>query len=93
MSEAHARSRAGGLFFLSTDPAQDPNPPLNSVVHVVSSIMCNVIASASKISSFNTTLRLITTKCAPSIFTSNILSPLPQQPLQLPQQQTQIPRN
>jgi hypothetical protein len=48
LSEAHARSRAGGYFFLSSDPDTDPHPPLNRAVHVISNIMRNVLASAAK---------------------------------------------
>jgi hypothetical protein len=48
LSEAHARSRAGGYFFLSSDPDTDPHPPLNGAVHVISNIMPNVLASAAE---------------------------------------------
>jgi hypothetical protein len=56
LSEAHARSRAGGYFFLSDQPT-DPNvaplptsipPPLNGPVHVPSSIMRVVLSSATE---------------------------------------------
>ena len=52
LSEKEARSRAGGLFFLSsrpsTTPDSDPPPPLNGAIHIVSSIMRNVLASATE---------------------------------------------
>jgi hypothetical protein len=54
LSEINARSRAGGLFFLS-DPAPaariDPDshpPPINGAVHVHSSIMSVVLSSATE---------------------------------------------
>jgi hypothetical protein len=52
LSEAKARSRAGGLFFLSgptNAPAADPVPPANNgAIHVNSVIMRNVLASATE---------------------------------------------
>jgi hypothetical protein len=59
LSERQARSRAGGLFFLSDKPATyaaaltapDPNskpPPLNGAIHVHSSIMDAVLSSATE---------------------------------------------
>jgi hypothetical protein len=47
LSEAKARSRAGGTFFLSSkphDPSTAPNsttipPPYNNAIHIISSIM------------------------------------------------------
>ena len=51
LSEALARSRVGGFFFLSGNDDPSPNapaPPLNGAVHVVSSIMRNVMASAAE---------------------------------------------
>jgi hypothetical protein len=52
LSEAHARSRAGGTFFLShkpaapSNPANNPPPPYNGPIHIISAIMANVVASA-----------------------------------------------
>jgi hypothetical protein len=56
LSEAHARSRAGGYFFLSDKPAQplatpDPTcvpPPLNGPVHTPCTIMRVVLSSATE---------------------------------------------
>ena len=56
LSEAKARSRAGGYFFLSslaadTTTAPDPNsvpPPINGSVHVHCSIIQSVMASATE---------------------------------------------
>jgi hypothetical protein len=45
LSESAARSRAGGIAFMSTN---DNHPPLNSAIHVHSSIMKNVVASAAE---------------------------------------------
>jgi hypothetical protein len=51
LSEAYARSRAGGIFFLSQHPA-DPSkppaptaipPPQNGAIHIISTIMRNII--------------------------------------------------
>jgi hypothetical protein len=52
LSEPKARSRAGGLFFLSdnvniTSPDAKP-APLNGAIHVISTIMGNVMASATE---------------------------------------------
>jgi hypothetical protein len=56
LSEKKARSRSGGIFFLS-DPLVDPSkapsptslpPPLNGAVHVHSSIMSVVMSSATE---------------------------------------------
>jgi hypothetical protein len=54
LSEASARSRAGGIFFLSqrpTDPSKPPAPnatppPQNGAIHIISTIMRNVMSSA-----------------------------------------------
>ena len=50
--EAKARSRAGGIFFLSNStnaPKPDPSPPpINGAVHITSIIMRNVMASATE---------------------------------------------
>lgn len=52
LSEAKARSRAGGLFFLSSfTNAPKPDlvpPPINGAVHINSNIMRNVLASATE---------------------------------------------
>lgn len=56
LSEANARSRSGGYFFLSshpqnptTAPAPDsPPPPMNGPIHVPSSIMRVVVSSATE---------------------------------------------
>jgi hypothetical protein len=56
LSEAKARSRAGGTFFLSSkphDPSTAPSPtatppPYNGAIHTISSIMRNVMASATE---------------------------------------------
>ena len=51
LSESKARSRAGGIFFLSSKPSSSPNappPPPNGPVHIVSNIMRNVMASATE---------------------------------------------
>jgi hypothetical protein len=51
LSESKARSRAGGIFFLSSSPSSDttaPPPPLNGAIHIVSSIMRNVLSSATE---------------------------------------------
>jgi hypothetical protein len=51
LSEPNARSRAGGLFFLSSMPSDDAAaapPPLNGAIHITSSIMRNVLASATE---------------------------------------------
>jgi hypothetical protein len=54
LSEASARSSAGGIFFLGQRPA-DPSkppaptdipPPQNGAIHIISTIMRNVMASA-----------------------------------------------
>jgi hypothetical protein len=45
LSEAEARSRAGGIFFLGPDTA---HPPINGAIHVHSSIMRNVVSSAAE---------------------------------------------
>lgn len=48
LSESQARSRAGGIFFLST--AHDPNTssPLNGAIHITSVILKHVMASAAE---------------------------------------------
>jgi hypothetical protein len=53
LSEANARSRAGGTFFLSSKPTNTtntPNPaaPYNGAIHTISAIMANVMASATE---------------------------------------------
>jgi hypothetical protein len=54
LSEAHARRRAGGTFFLSNKPADpsnptnNPPPPYNGPIHTISAIMANVMASATE---------------------------------------------
>jgi hypothetical protein len=56
LSEAKARSRAGGTFFLSSIPPNPlatpsptaPPPPYNGATHTISSIMWNVMASATE---------------------------------------------
>jgi len=45
LSETKARSRAGGYFYLSDDSQQ---PPINGAIHVHSSIMKSVLASATE---------------------------------------------
>ena len=45
LSESEARSRSGGIFFLSDDTN---NPPLNGAIHIHSSIMKNVLSSAAE---------------------------------------------
>ena len=48
LSESQARSRAGGIFFLSTIPTDGIVPPLNGAIHITSVIMKNVLASAAE---------------------------------------------
>ena len=56
LSESKARSRAGGIFFLSSrpsDPTKTPEPtamppPFNGAIHIVISIMKAVLASATE---------------------------------------------
>ena len=56
LSKANARSRAGGYVFLSDayanpntpPPTDSPLPPSNGAVHVLSTILKNVMASASE---------------------------------------------
>jgi hypothetical protein len=56
LSEPKARSRVGGLHYLSSPPRNlqqppspnDPPPPLNGAILVISNIMKQVLASASK---------------------------------------------
>ena len=53
LSEAKARSRVGGHFFLSSKPANpskppDKLPPNNGAIHTVSSILKNVMSSATE---------------------------------------------
>jgi hypothetical protein len=51
LSKSKARSRAGGLFFLSSFPstaANAPPPKFNGAIHIVSSIMRNVLSSATE---------------------------------------------
>ena len=51
LSESEARSRAGGFFFLSSNPDSLPVgkcPPINGALHIVSTIMRNVMASSAE---------------------------------------------
>jgi hypothetical protein len=51
LSESEARSRAGAFFFLSDNPskvAANSMPAINGPIHVLSSIMKNVMASAAE---------------------------------------------
>ena len=54
LSESEARSRAGGIFFLSNYPTANisspdsPHPPINGAIHIISTIMNNVCASATE---------------------------------------------
>lgn len=52
LSESQARSRAGGYFYMGDtvpdDIATGPLPPLNGAIHIVSSILSNVMASATE---------------------------------------------
>jgi hypothetical protein len=51
LSKSNAPSQAGGIFFLSNKPSDQPNPPpppINAPVHIVSSILRNVMASATE---------------------------------------------
>ena len=52
LSETEACSRAGGFFFLSenTNPSDKtaPPPPVNGAIHIVSTIMGNVMSSATE---------------------------------------------
>ncbi len=52
LSEAEARSRAGGFFYLSNEfnPSDKsaPMPKLNGAIHIVSTILQNVMASATE---------------------------------------------
>jgi hypothetical protein len=45
LSEAQARSRVGGFFFLGTN---FKDPPLNGAIHVISQIMNNIMASVAE---------------------------------------------
>jgi len=45
LSKTKARSRAGSYFYLSTN---NENPPINGAVHVHSSIMRSILASATE---------------------------------------------
>jgi hypothetical protein len=47
LSEAEAKSRVAGFFFLSTEPSPQP-VPINGPVHIVSQILRTVVASAAK---------------------------------------------
>jgi hypothetical protein len=57
MSDASAHSRVGGIFFLSqrpVDPSKPPAPtaippPQNGAIHIISTIMRNVVASAMEV--------------------------------------------
>jgi hypothetical protein len=52
LSKPNTHSRAGGLFFLSTLPSANASAdfplPLNGAIHITSSIMRNVLASATE---------------------------------------------
>jgi hypothetical protein len=51
LSESKARSRAGGIFFLSSKPSTvtpAPTSSLNGPIHIVSSILWNIMASATE---------------------------------------------
>ena len=52
LSETEARSRAGGIFFLShnidTSSPNAPPPRINGAIHIISKIMNNVLASATE---------------------------------------------
>jgi hypothetical protein len=51
LSKSNARSRAGGIFFLSSKPTTATNapiPPLNGPIHIVSTILRNIMASATE---------------------------------------------
>jgi hypothetical protein len=51
LSETKSRSRAGGIFFLSSKPSTvtpAPMPPLNGPIHIVSSILRNIMALATE---------------------------------------------
>ena len=54
LSVSKARSRAGGIHFLSEGPpnpneSEDYAPPINGVLHVVCKIMKNIMASAAEV--------------------------------------------
>jgi hypothetical protein len=49
LSESEARSRAGGIFFLSSQRTKDnPHPTLNGAIHITSTIMHNVLSSVAE---------------------------------------------
>lgn len=48
LSESKARSRAGGIFFLTSTPKPGLTPPFNGAIHITSVIMKNVLASAAE---------------------------------------------
>jgi hypothetical protein len=51
LSESKARSRASGIFFLSMKPSTttgSTTPPFNGPIHIVSSILHNIMASATE---------------------------------------------
>lgn len=48
LSESEARSRAAGYFFMSDTPEPNKTPTINGPVHIVSSILRNVMASAAE---------------------------------------------
>jgi hypothetical protein len=51
LSESEARSCAGGFFHLSSHPSKvntNDNPPLNGPVHIISTIMRKIMASATE---------------------------------------------
>jgi Reverse transcriptase (RNA-dependent DNA polymerase) len=49
LSEPQARSRAGGIFYMSANPTKEnPIPKLNGAVHITSKIMKNVLASVAE---------------------------------------------
>ena len=48
LSESEARSRASGYFSLSNHPDKPGNAPINGPIHIVSTILRNVMASAAE---------------------------------------------
>jgi Reverse transcriptase (RNA-dependent DNA polymerase) len=49
LSEPMARSRAGGIYYMSSKPSEkNPIPKLNGAVHVISKIMKNVLGSVAE---------------------------------------------
>ena len=48
LSEAEARSRCGGYFFFGNNPDSPPLPRLNGNILIISSIMRQILASATE---------------------------------------------